>query len=205
MEYQIAIYSTDTVFARMLELEFAMRGLTVLTADDPGEGHYADVVLLDLDSSVVPSPEHYRRIIGFTRGSVQSTDVSHRLCSLILHRPFEMRLLRREVLGENESFSQERFQFPRNRELRIRLDHAHACVSIGSKKISVSPKEMQVMQCLLEHRGESVSRDEISTVIGESSANKTEVYICFLRRKIEDTFGDRIIKTVRGKGYTIPQ
>ena len=205
MEYQIAIYSTDTVFARMLELEFAMRGLTVLTADDPEEGHYADVVLLDLDSSVVPSPEHYRRIIGFTRGSVQSTDVSHRLCSLILHRPFEMRLLRREVLGENESFSQERFQFPRNRELRIRLDHAHACVSIGSKKIPVSPKEMQVMQCLLEHRGESVSRDDISAVIGESSANKTEVYICFLRRKLEETFGDRIIKTVRGKGYTIPQ
>lgn len=61
------------------------------------------------------------------------------------------------------------------------------------------------MQCLLEHRGESVSRDEISTVIGESSANKTEVYICFLRRKLEETFGDRIIKTVRGKGYTIPQ
>ena len=205
MEYQIAIYSTDTVFARMLELEFAMRGLTVLTAGDPEEGHYADVVLLDLDSSVVPSPEHYRRIIGFTRGSVQSTDVSHRLCSLILHRPFEMRLLRREVLGENESFSQERFQFPRNREMRIRLDPVHACVSIGSKKISVSPKEMQVMQCLLEHRGESVSRDDISAVIGESSANKTEVYICFLRRKLEETFGDRIIKTVRGKGYTIPQ
>ena len=57
MEYQIAIYSTDTVFARMLELEFSMRGFTVLTADDPSDGHYSDVVLLDLDSSVVPSPD----------------------------------------------------------------------------------------------------------------------------------------------------
>lgn len=205
MEYRIAIYSTDTVFARMLELEFAMRGLTVLTADAPSEEHDADIVLLDLDSSVVPYPEHYRRIIGFTRGSARSTDESHRLCSLILRRPFEMRLLRREVLGEREELLQIAPSFPKAKDMRIRLDVACSSVVIGDKTAMLSPKEMQVMKCLLDRRGEAVTREEIAAVIGESSANKTEVYVCFLRKKLEERFGDRLIKTERGKGYKIPQ
>jgi DNA-binding response OmpR family regulator len=204
MEYQIAIYSTDTVFARMLELEFSMRGFTVLTADDPSDGHYSDVVLLDLDSSVVPSPEHYRRIIGFTRGSAQSSDASHRLCSLILHRPFEMRLLRREVMGDRESFLPDEFTLPKPKGLRLRLDSAHARLTVGNRAVELSPKELQVTQCLIEHRGDPVSREALAQVIGESSANKADVYVCFLRKKFEEGFGDRLIKTVRGQGYLIP-
>ena len=205
MECQIAIYSSDTVFARMLELEFAVRGITVLTSEEPSEEHYADVVLLDLDSSPVPFPDHYRRIIGFTRGSVRSTDESHRLCSLILHRPFEMRLLRREVLGEREELLQSNLSFPRAKDMRILLNTDVFTITVGGKKATVSPKEMQVMKCLLDRRGESVSREEIAAVIGESSANKTDVYVCLLRKKLEEHFGDRIIKTERGKGYKIPQ
>ncbi len=200
MEYQIAVYSTDTVFARMLELEFQMRGMSVLTSPSPDAGHSAEVVLLDLDTSRAPDSSLYRRMIGFTRGSAVSTDEAHRSCTMIFHRPFEMRLLRREVLDEREAPRISQTTAP----LPLSLNAEQACLVVGSRRLSLSPKELLVMQCLLENRGKPVSRESIAAVIGESSANKTDVYICFLRRKLENFFGDRIIKTDRKKGYRIP-
>ena len=64
------------------------------------------------------------------------------------------------------------------------------------------------MRCLLDHRGEIVGRDALDEALhsaGRESAdsNKTEVYLCFLRRKIERPLGIRLITTVRGKGYRL--
>jgi len=55
----------------------------------------------------------------------------------------------------------------------------------------------------LEASGEPVSRERIAEGIGESSANKVDVYICYLRRKLEQVTGLRVIRTVRGKGYCV--
>ena len=109
------------------------------------------------------------------------------------------------MLGEREELLQIAPSFPKAKDMRIRLDVAGSSVVIGDKTAMLSPKEMQVMKCLLDRRGDAVTREEIAAVIGESSANKTEVYVCFLRKKLEECFGDRIIKTERGKGYKIPQ
>ena len=49
----------------------------------------------------------------------------------------------------------------------------------------------------------SFSKEELLSCIGESAANKLEVYICYLRRKTETGDGYRLIRTVRGKGYCI--
>ncbi len=201
MEYQLAVYSTDAVFLRMLELEFQMRGMSVLATTNTEGGHSADVVLLDLDSVRPPDASLYNRMIGFTRESVLASDDAHRSCSMIFHRPFEMRLLRREVLQERgEWISVD----AKPSDKQIVLDLEHAVLICGSERISVSPKELLVMQCLLEHRGTAVARETLADLIGESSANKTDVYICLLRRKLESAIGDRLIKTDRKKGYRIP-
>ena len=59
------------------------------------------------------------------------------------------------------------------------------------------------MQALLANRGTAVSREQLSAIIGESSTNKTDVHVCYLRRKIATHTDRPIIKTVRGKGYKI--
>ncbi len=201
MECHIAVYSTDTIFARMLELEFSMRDMSVYVAEQPSLGVFSEVVLLDLDTARAPDPASYRRMIGFTRGSAQSGEEAHRSCSMIFHRPFEMRLLRREVMGELSDLHGE----PRGvSSAPLLLDLASGCLSVGTVKIQLAPKELTLMQCLLERRGEIVSREMIASKIGESVANKTDVYICILRRKLENAFGDRIIRTERGRGYRIP-
>ncbi len=201
MEYQLAVYSADAVFARMLELEFQMRGMSVLTAPNAEGGHSADVVLLDLDSVPPPDSSLYNRMIGFTRESALVSDEAHRSCSMIFHRPFEMRLLRQEVLQER---GEPTAMQSTSADKQLVLDYERAVLICGNERISVSPKELLVMQCLLQHRGTAVTRETLSELIGESSANKTDVYICLLRRKLESAIGDRLIKTERKKGYRIP-
>jgi hypothetical protein len=203
MDYQIVIYSADAVFARMLELEFRMQGMSVLTVEHPRDGLFSDVALLDLDSSHAPLPESYHRMIGFTRGSAISEDGTRRQCSMILSRPFEMRLLRREIMGE-QHVSVRSVADPAPSQMKLMLDSSDTALHLNGQKISLTPKEAIVMKVLLAKRGTPVSREEISGLIGESVANKSDVYICYLRRKLEGISGVKIIHTVRGKGYCIP-
>lgn len=202
MEYQIVIYSADEVFARMLELEFLSQNMTVLSALRPREDLFADVVILDLDSAAAPDPTTYRRMIGFTRGSAFSEDESRRQCSMILRRPFEMRLLRREVLGDLHEKALPVYASV-SKQPKLALDVERSMLRVDGQKLALTPTETLVMQTLLSARGEPVSRERLTEVIGDSSANKTDVYICYLRRKLEQVTGVKIIRTVRGKGYLL--
>ncbi len=203
MHYQIAIYSSDVVFARMLELEFLMFGKRVLCREQPAAGDYADTVLLDLDNVAPPEAQGYRKMIGFTKNSSLLSDDVRRQCSMILHRPFEMRLLRRELLQEDFNSEAEPDFSQKDALQALQLDNEHAVLYASAQPILLTHKELLVMQLLLNHRGKVVSRAQISHVIGESSANKADVYICYLRRKLESALACKVIYTARQKGYYI--
>ena len=206
MEYQVAIYSSDAVFARMLEIEFCMQGLSVLVAEKPDPTCFAKYVLLDLDTATAPAPQTYVRMIGFTHSPALSANDIYRQCALILRRPFEMRTLRQELAeeiglrgGEHDMHRELRAERP----IAIFLDEKQHLLHVKDRQIPLSPHEFAVMKCLLAHRGTAVSKEELLSCIGESAANKLEVYICYLRRKTETGEGYRLIRTVRGKGYCI--
>ena len=119
---------------------------------------------------------------------------------MILHRPFQMRVLREELALLNAA-AEER-EVPQGEEtLEIAL--SGNTLTLGEKALTLRPKEATVMQALLANRGRSVLREELSALIGESSTNKTDVHVCYLRRKIATVTDRPIIKTVRGKGYII--
>ena len=203
MRSHVLICSDDAVFARMLELEFSMLGLSVRVVAQPDASDEAEVVLLDLDSALPPSSEKYTRMIGFTRNfSVAGVD-AERQCSMILHRPFEMRMLRQEVLA---GVSAEGLRaFPEKREaIQLPKLAPDACALLcKDERIPLSPNEYKVMELLLLRRPDVVTREEITSLIGESTANKAEVYICLLRGKLEPFFDSPIIRTVRKKGYRL--
>ena len=206
MEYQIAICSSDAVFARMLELEFSMLGKRVFCSDRIPSELSGDVVLLDLDTCTAPESGQYRRLIGFTSNSSLLSDDVRRQCSMILHRPFEMRLLRREIFSEQEETvslaypsRQSKRENHAQKEIRLQDDQ----LVVEGQSFRLGPNEARLVQILLEHRGEVVSKELLSEVIGESSANKVEVYICYLRRKLDESLGFKLIYTVRQKGYCI--
>lgn len=200
MYAQVFILSADALFARMLMLELKMQRLDVVCAESLDGARYADVVLLDLDSAFPPPPECYRTMIGFTRNSAVRGDENSRLCSLILRRPFEMKRLREEVL----SLLSEEDHARRFAVAAVAGDAEGRVQRADGTRVLLSPKERAVFHLLMEHRGTPVSREQILEVIGESCANKADVYVCMLRKKLE-TADTRMIKTVRGKGYCMIQ
>jgi hypothetical protein len=202
MNYQVVILSEDAVFARMLELEFEACHLKILATSALEAGDFAEILILDLDSVESPPSEQYRTLIGFSRRPATAAEDA-RSCSMILRRPFRVSLLRREVLAQTGMGvpTSEMGYEPHERSLK--LDSKTRTLHCDRQKIAMSPQEFRILQCLLEHRGRAVSRAKLSELIGTAAGNKTDVYICYLRRKTDKLPGGRLIRTVRGEGYMI--
>ncbi len=199
MRGNVLILSQDAVFARMLELEFEAMRFSVQINSAP-TARKNDLILVDLDSASIPRRTSDARIIGFTRHFDVSLLDAERRCSMILHRPFQMRLLREEVaLLDATADEREEQKGAENLEITLKGN----ILTLGEKALTLRPKEATVMQALLANRGTAVSREQLSALIGESSTNKTDVHVCYLRRKIATVTDRPIIKTVRGKGYKI--
>jgi two-component system OmpR family response regulator len=77
----------------------------------------------------------------------------------------------------------------------------------GDTPISLSPREFALLEALLRQRGEIVSKQELlDRVWGtdfEGDPNVVEVYVGYLRRKIDRPFGRADLETIRGEGYRI--
>lgn len=205
MEYHVVVLSQDQAFARMLELEFQYLHLSVRSAPSMEATDRAEVLVLDLDSAFPPPTERYRTMIGFSRKPAMSAEWASR-CSMILRRPFRMSSLRQEVLaqigdGMPELNREALPGVPSDRG--IRLDEEAGTLICDRQAVPITPNELRILRCLLQKRGTAVSREELSSTTGRSEANKTDVYICYLRRKTDSLPGGRLIQTIRGKGYQI--
>lgn len=73
------------------------------------------------------------------------------------------------------------------------------------KEIILTPREYQLLLTLIQNKGEVISKKdllrEIWNIQFESNTNIVEVYINFLRNKIDKPFGKQSIKTKMGYGY----
>ena len=75
------------------------------------------------------------------------------------------------------------------------------------KSISLSAKEYELLRYLAMNKGVVLSRGKIEDHIWnydyEGGTNVVDVYIRYLRKKIDDGFDKKLIHTVRGAGYVI--
>jgi two-component system, OmpR family, response regulator len=89
----------------------------------------------------------------------------------------------------------------------IRLDPATRRVSRGETAIDVTAREFAVLEYLMRHRGEVVSKREVLDGVWdtdfEGDPNIVEVYIGHLRNKLDRPFGRASIETMRGAGYRL--
>lgn len=80
-------------------------------------------------------------------------------------------------------------------------------VKRGTKRIHLTNREYEVLMCLIKARGSVVSRADLASKIWESHeesrSNIVDVYVNYLRNKIDKGFDIRLIKTVVGMGYTV--
>ena len=89
----------------------------------------------------------------------------------------------------------------------LRMDRDRHEVARDGKAVQLTAKEYALLEYLLLHRNKVHTRDELfngvwgSDFLGDS--NLIDVYIRYLRGKIDDSFEEKLIQTVRGVGYTL--
>lgn len=89
----------------------------------------------------------------------------------------------------------------------IELDRTHHELKKGSSKIRLSTKEYQLMEILMLNKDSVVKREYCITKIwgyeSDIEYNSTDVYISFLRKKLNALKSKVVIKSVRGIGYSL--
>jgi len=89
----------------------------------------------------------------------------------------------------------------------IAMDLGARAVTHGTEPITLTPREFAVLEYLLRHPGQALSRAQIAEGVwswefhGES--NIVDVYIGYLRRKLDEEGAPSFIETLRGYGYRL--
>jgi DNA-binding response OmpR family regulator len=90
----------------------------------------------------------------------------------------------------------------------IALDQLRQVVEVNGRRLELTRREFNLLECLLRHPGQVLSRDQLLDLAwpyGDFVTHNTvESYVSFLRHKLGPGVGDRI-ETVRGFGYRMAE
>ncbi len=89
----------------------------------------------------------------------------------------------------------------------LKLDRTERRVERAGKPIELTSKEFSLLQYLMLNAGRRLTRamiiEHVWNLTFDTSTNVVDVYVNYLRRKVDDGFGKRLIHTVRGVGYEL--
>lgn len=89
----------------------------------------------------------------------------------------------------------------------LSMDTDRHTVTVTGTEVELTRREFDLLRYLLENKGKVISRESLLDnvwgfdFVGETNA--VDVYIRFLRAKIDEQFGMKLIHTVRGVGYVV--
>lgn len=223
---KILIVEDEEKIARFIELELMHEGYEIIKAGDGRTGleiaekGKADLVLLDIMLPELNGLEVLRRlrktsdipvIVLTARDAVMDT-VSGLDAGAddYITKPFaiEELLARIRTALKKKGFEKKREDTSLKCEKLI-LDKARHEVVYDGNNIELTNREFNLLQFLLENKNIVLSRDTLMEkvcgydYVGET--NVIDVYIRYLRVKIDDAFNIKVIQTVRGVGYVIKE
>jgi DNA-binding response OmpR family regulator len=89
----------------------------------------------------------------------------------------------------------------------LEIDRVERQVRRGGRRIELTKKEFGLLEYLMRNSGHTVSRamivEHVWNLSFDSMTNVVDVYINYLRKKVDDGHGQRLIHTVRGVGYRL--
>lgn len=89
----------------------------------------------------------------------------------------------------------------------LKLDRVERRVTRGSRAIDLTSKEFALLEYLMRNAGRRVTRamiiEHVWNLSFDSSTNLVDVYINYLRRKVDDGAPQKLIHTIRGVGYEL--
>jgi len=91
----------------------------------------------------------------------------------------------------------------------LKLDPSSKKVTRASQEINLTAKEYGVLEYLMRNKGKVLSKEQIISHVWDFDAdvlpNNVELFIMFLRRKIDKPFESKLIHTVSGFGYKLEE
>src|SRR5579872_1754634 len=216
---RILVVEDDANIARVLQLELEHEGFAVeLCADGAAAIERAlkqpDLILLDILLPRIDGLEVCRRVRKHSTVPIimltAKDAVPDRITGLdtgandYLTKPFSID----ELLARIRVQLRERDPGPRQLKVKdLVLDRDTHEVVRGSRQITLTAKEFSLLEFLLMYPNKVHTRDEIfnsvwgSDFLGES--NLIDVYIRYLRNKVDVGSEEKLIQTVRGVGYSL--
>lgn len=89
----------------------------------------------------------------------------------------------------------------------LTLNSSTRTVLRAGQMITLSAKEFDVLEYLIRNKGTVLSREKIENHVWNfdyaGGTNVIDVYIRYLRKKIDDPYSRKLIHTIRGKGYVL--
>jgi DNA-binding response OmpR family regulator len=89
----------------------------------------------------------------------------------------------------------------------LEIDRVAHAVQRGGHHIDLSPKEFALLEFLMRHEGQAVTRtaivEQVWKINFNTMTNVVDVYINYLRRKVDSGYDRSLIRTIRGVGYQI--
>jgi two-component system OmpR family response regulator len=89
----------------------------------------------------------------------------------------------------------------------LEVDPGAHTVKRSGRPVELTAREFSLLEFLARRAGDVVSRSELLDHVWdcnfEGSTNVVDVYVGYLRRKLEEPFGRPLIRTVRGVGYVV--
>lgn len=218
----VLIVEDDEQVARNLERALLLAGHRTDVAGDGASGlaratsaNYdvivLDVMLPEIDGITVCRELREQRVRAGILMLTARDAVSDRVAGLdagaddYLSKPFatEELLARIRALARRGGDSGERV-------LRVGdlvLDSARHEVRRGTRHIDLTPKEFEILEYLMRNGGQVVTRDQINDNIARGSAGLSlksiDLYIHYLRNKIDRDTATPLVRTVRGVGYMV--
>jgi DNA-binding response OmpR family regulator len=122
-----------------------------------------------------------------------------------LHKPFSLLELMARIRALRRRAAQVVVDTPRQSKLVLHRDRCS--VERDGRHIDLTPRECALLEVLVENTGKAVSRAELTEKVwshtADSNTNIVDVYIKYLRDKIDGQHEQKFIRTVRGMGYML--
>lgn len=220
---KILIIEDEIKIARFIELELKYEGYEIEKAHDGREGLKVaqegsfDLILLDVMLPSLNGIEVLRRIRQSSEVPViiltAKDDVMDKVMGLdtgaddYVTKPFAIEELLARIRVALKRKKQEISSLNILKVEKLSLDLEKYTVSYDNNIIDLTKREFDLLRYLLENKNIALSRDKIlETVWGFDyfgDTNVVDVYVRYLRTKIDDKYDKKFIHTIRGVGYML--
>ena len=221
---RILIVEDELKIARFLELELKHEGYDVIITGDGRQGlekalkDDVDLVILDIMLPGINGIEVCRRIRHESKVPIimltAKDDVSDKVAGLdtgaddYMTKPFAIEeLLARIRVALSRKQNQKEPKLETLQIKKLKLNLASHSAFYGDDELTLTKKEYELLEYMMENKNIVLSREQMLNNVWDyeyfGDTNVVDVYIRYLRQKIDEKYGIHLISTVRGVGYII--